>query len=88
MVPASMVREVLMRRQQRATFIQHRSVDVRSSALSLGQPVRALVKNKWFPGVFILVCPEPNSYVVRLNDGRLFRRTRWAINISVFDSTL
>ena len=35
-----------------------------------------------------VVCPEPNSYVVRLNDGRLFRRTRWAINVSVCDSTL
>ena len=35
-----------------------------------------------------VVCPEPNSYVVRLNDGRLFRRTRWAINILVCDSTL
>ena len=35
-----------------------------------------------------MVCPEPNSYVVRLNDGRLFRRTRWAINISACGSTL
>jgi hypothetical protein len=26
-------------------------------------------------------CVEPNSYLVRLSDGRLFRRTRWAINI-------
>ncbi|EFX67904.1 hypothetical protein DAPPUDRAFT_115033 [Daphnia pulex] len=27
------------------------------------------------------VCPEPQSYVVRLDDGRYFRRTRWAINV-------
>jgi hypothetical protein len=39
------------------------------------------------PGVVSVVCPEPNSYVVRLNDGRLFRRTRWAIHISICDST-
>ena len=78
----------MARRQQRAAFIQPRSVDVRSSALSVGQPVRALIKNKWLSGVVSVVCPEPNSYVVRLNDGRLFRRTRWAINVSVCDSTL
>ena len=77
-----------MRRQQGAAFIQPRSVDIRSSALSVGQPVRALIKNKWLPGVVSVVCPEPNSYVVRLNDGRLFRRTRWAIYILVCDSTL
>jgi hypothetical protein len=77
-----------VRRQQGAAFIQPRSVDIRSSALSVGQPVRALIKNKWLPGVVSVVCPEPNSYVVRLNDGRLFRRTRWAINILVCDSTL
>jgi hypothetical protein len=88
LVPASVVREELARRQQRAAFIQPRSVDVRSSALSVGQPVRALIKNKWLPGVVSVVCPEPNSYVVRLYDVRLFRRTRWAINVSVCDSTL
>jgi hypothetical protein len=88
LVPASVVREELVRRQQRAAFIQPRSVDIRSSALSVGQPVRALIKNKWLPGVVSVVCPEPNSYVVRLNDGRLFPRTHWAINILVCDSTL
>jgi hypothetical protein len=72
LVPASVVREELVRRQQGAAFIQPRSVDIRSSALSVGQPVRALIKNKWLPGVVSVVCPEPNSYVVRLNDGRLF----------------
>ena len=87
LVLASVVREELVRRQQRAAFIQPRLVDVRSSALSVGQPVRAL-KNKWLPVVVSVVCPEPNSYVMRLNDGRLFRRTRWAINVSVSDSTL
>ncbi len=34
------------------------------------------------------VCAEPNSYVVKLSDGRLFRRTRWAINISSVDCNL
>ena len=77
-----------MCRQQRAAFIQPRSVDVRSSALSVGQTVRALIKNKWLPGVVSVGFPEPSTYVVLLNDGRLFRRTRWAINISVCDSKL
>ncbi len=35
-----------------------------------------------------VVCPESNSYIVRLSDGRLFRRTHWAINISAIDSKL
>ena len=88
LVPASVVREELVCRQQRAAFIQPRSVDVRSSALSVGQTVRALIKNKWLPGVVSVYFPEPSTYVVLLNDGRLFRRTRWAINISVCDSKL
>ena len=41
----------------------------------------AYVSNKWAPGVVVSMCPEPNSYIVRLADGRLFRRTRSAINI-------
>lgn len=87
-IPASVVREELVRRQQKAAFIQPRSVDVRSFPLAVGQPVRALIKNKGLPGVVSVVCPEPNSYVVRLSDGRLFRRTCWAINISAIDSNL
>ncbi len=55
LVPASVVREELVRRQQRAAFVQPRSVDVRSSALSVGQPVRALIKKKWLSGVASVV---------------------------------
>ena len=61
--------------------MQPRPVNVRSSALNVGQRVRALIKGKWQLGVVSVVCPEPHSYIVRLTDGRLFRRTRWAINI-------
>lgn len=88
MVPASFVREELVRRPEKTAFVQPRSVDIRSSALAFGQPVRALIKDKWLPGVVSVVCPEPNSCVVRLSDGRLFRRTRRVINISAIDSKL
>ncbi|KAI9552594.1 hypothetical protein GHT06_020459 [Daphnia sinensis] len=54
LVPASFV----------PAFVQTRPVSVRSSALSVGQPVRALVKGKWQLGVVSVVCPEPHSYVV------------------------
>jgi hypothetical protein len=81
LVPASFVRQELSRRQQAAAFVQPRPVNVRSSALNVGQRVRALIKGKWQLGVVSVVCPEPHSYIVRLTDGRLFRRTRWAVNI-------
>ena len=81
LVPASFVRQELSRRQQAAPFVQPRPVNVRSSALNVGQRVRALIKGKWQLGVVSVVCPEPHSYIVRLTDGRLFRRTRWAVNI-------
>lgn len=55
-------------------------MNVRSSVLTVGQRVRALVKGKWQLGVVNVVCLEPHSYVVRLSDGLLFRRTRWEIN--------
>ena len=81
LVPASFVRQELSRRQQTAAFVQARPVSVRSSALTVGQRVRALVKGKWQLGVVNVVCPEPHSYVIRLSDDRLFPRTRWAINV-------
>ncbi|EFX78557.1 hypothetical protein DAPPUDRAFT_105150 [Daphnia pulex] len=81
LVPASFVRQELSRRQQTAAFVQPRPVSVRSSALTVGQRVRALIKGKWQLGVVNVVCPEPHSYIVRLTDGRMFRRTRWAINV-------
>ena len=39
------------------------------------------MNNWWQSGVVDKVCPEPNSYVIRLRDGRSFRRTRSAINL-------
>ena len=47
----------------------------------VGQRVRVRVSDRWEAGTVETVCPEPHSYVVRLNDGRAFRRTRHAINI-------
>lgn len=43
--------------------------------------MRARVSRKWIKGKVIQVCHQPNSYIVRLGDGRQFRRTRRAINI-------
>jgi hypothetical protein len=53
---------------------------VRFSALVVGQRVRARIGPKWWPGVVEAVCVEPLSYMVRLDDGRPFRLTRWVIN--------
>ncbi|XP_045030394.1 uncharacterized protein K02A2.6-like [Daphnia magna] len=80
-VPSSFVQLQLRRRQGKAHFQNTRCTDVRSSALFVGQRVRARVNSRWQPGTVEKVCREPNSYLVRLSDGRLFRRTRWAINI-------
>jgi hypothetical protein len=81
LVPASFVLQELSRRQQTVAFVQARPVNVRSSALTVGKRVRALIKRKWQLGFVNVVCPEPHSYIVRLSDGRMFRRTRWAINV-------
>ncbi|KAK4024922.1 hypothetical protein OUZ56_010414 [Daphnia magna] len=46
-----------------------------------GQRVRAFVSGSWLPGAVEIVCSELDSYVIRLEDGRAFRRTRRDINI-------
>lgn len=79
-VPASVVQRELSTRQARAAFGQARSPSARMSALQIGQRVRALIKDSWLPGAVSSVCSEPHSYVIQLDDGRLFRRTRWAVN--------
>ncbi|KAI9565072.1 putative uncharacterized protein K02A2.6-like [Daphnia sinensis] len=81
LVPSSFVQLQLRRRQGEAHLQNTRCTDARSSALVVGQRVRARVNSRWQPGIVEKVCVEPNSYMVRLSDGRLFRRTRWAINI-------
>ena len=53
---------------------------MRSSVLFDGQTLRTRIGSRWLPGLVEAVCKEPNSYSVRLVDGRFFRRTRWAIN--------
>jgi hypothetical protein len=50
----------------------------------VGVPVRVRVSHKWIPGIVQSVCPEPNSYVVLTDCGRLFRRNRQAINVDKF----
>lgn len=81
LVPASVVTTELSARQARATFNQARQFSSRSSALLVGQLVWTYVNNKWIHGAVHSVCPEPQSYIIRLDYGLFFRRTRWAINV-------
>ncbi|EFX77851.1 hypothetical protein DAPPUDRAFT_105814 [Daphnia pulex] len=59
-----------------ATFVQ-----AQLQPLRVGQSVRVLISGLWLPGTIESVCTVPDSYVVRLADGRVFRRTRRGINI-------
>jgi hypothetical protein len=61
LVPSTFVQQQL-RRQAEASSCQTRRVDVRSSALVLGQRVRARIGPKWLPSVAEAVCVEPHSY--------------------------
>jgi hypothetical protein len=86
-VPASFVQAQLQRRQEMACFQHGGRLDVRGSALRVGQSVRVLISGLWIPGTIESVCTVPGSYVVRLADGRVFRRTRRDINIENSSST-
>jgi hypothetical protein len=80
-VPAKFVHGKLQRCQATACFNHSGRPDVRGSALIIGQRVRAFVSGLWLPGAVEAVCSEPDSYVVRLADGRAFCRTRRDINL-------
>ena len=80
-VPATFVQAQLQRRQAMASFQHGGRLDVRGSALRVGQRVRVLISGLWLPGTIESVCTVPDSYVVRLTDGRVFRRTRRDINV-------
>lgn len=80
-VPATFVQAQLQRQQAMACFQHGGRLDVRGSALRIGQSVRVLISGLWLPGTIESVCTAPDSYVVRLADGRVFRRTRRDINI-------
>ena len=80
-VSAKFVHGQLQRRQTSASFLHGGRPDVRASALIVGQRIRAFISGLWRPGAVQSVCAEPNSYIVRLLDGRVFRRTRRDINI-------
>ena len=80
-VPAEFVRAQLQRRQASACFNHGGRPDIRGSSLIVGQRVRAFVAGLWLAGAVEAVCSEPNSNVVRMTDGRGFRRTRRDINL-------
>ncbi|EFX73962.1 hypothetical protein DAPPUDRAFT_109353 [Daphnia pulex] len=80
-VPSSLVRRELSARQTQVASLQAGFTSAQASAFRVGQAVQALVGNRWLCGMVNSVCPEPQSYVVHLDDGCLFRRTRWAINV-------
>jgi hypothetical protein len=63
--PAPFVQRELSRRQGGAFFHNVRRFDVRSLLLFVGQQVRTLIGSRWHLGAV----------------GRLFRRTRWSINV-------
>ncbi|XP_045030451.1 uncharacterized protein LOC123472640 [Daphnia magna] len=77
----SVVRRELSARQSQAAFFQAGVPNARALSLHIGQPVRALIGRRWLRGKVHSLCTEPQSYVIRLDDGRYFPRTRWAINI-------
>ncbi|XP_045035606.1 uncharacterized protein LOC123476829 [Daphnia magna] len=64
-----------------ACFQHEGRLDVRGSALKVGQSVRVLISGLWLPGTIESVCTAPDSYVVRLAEGRVFRRICRDINI-------
>ncbi|XP_057380138.1 uncharacterized protein K02A2.6-like [Daphnia carinata] len=75
------VKALLQRRQANQAFsssMQTKALPV----LTVGTPVRVRVSKKWIEGVVKSVCPQPNSYIVNTNCGRLFRRNRQAINVN------
>jgi hypothetical protein len=75
------VKILLQRRQANQAF----NSSTRSKVLSnlvVGTPVRVRISKKWIGGVVKSVCPEPNSYIISTNCGRLFRRNRQAINVN------
>lgn len=81
-LPATFVCEQLHRRQATACVQQGaRIADVQGSSLIVGQHVRVLISGLWLPGAVKSACSEPDSYIVRLADGRFFRRTRRDINM-------
>ncbi|XP_045032022.1 uncharacterized protein LOC123474170 [Daphnia magna] len=80
-ISSSVVRRELSARQSQAAFVQAGVPNARASSLHIGQPLRALIGRRWLRGKVHSLCTEPQSYVIRLDDGRYFRRTRWAINI-------
>ncbi len=73
LIPSSFVQQQSRRRQGEAHFQNMRRTDARSSALVVGQRMRARVNSPMQKGAVEKVCVEPNSYLVRLSDGRLFR---------------
>ncbi|KZR99822.1 Uncharacterized protein APZ42_004170, partial [Daphnia magna] len=72
-ISSSVVRRELSARQSQAAFFQAGVPNARASSLHIGQPVRALIGRRWLRGKVHSLCTEPQSYVIRLDDGRYFR---------------
>lgn len=61
----------------------HRQLSLnRGSILGVGQTVRVRVEKKWLPEKLSSICQQQNSYVIRTTNGREYRRTRSAINVT------
>jgi hypothetical protein len=71
-VPVPFVQSQLSQRQGDASFHNVHRFDVRCSLLFVGQKVRTLIGSRWHLGAVVAVGAEPNSYLIRLVDGRLF----------------
>ena len=71
----------LRARQMMAQFNNSRSPSQRGSALEINQRVWVRVSEKWIQGKIAKICQELHSYLVATQDGRMFRRTREAINM-------
>ncbi|KAI9550797.1 hypothetical protein GHT06_006750 [Daphnia sinensis] len=80
-VPAKFVHGQLQRRQATACSNHGGRPDICGSALIVRQRVRAFVSGLWLAGAVENICSDPDSYVVRLADGRAFHRTRRDINV-------
>jgi hypothetical protein len=85
-VPATFVQAQLQLRQAMACFQHGCHLDVGGSALRVGQRVRVLISGVWLPGTIEIVSTAPDSYVIRLGDGRVFRRTSRDSNINNLSS--
>jgi hypothetical protein len=72
-------------------FIRHRRDVENFSDFGVPEVIMSdngsFISDSWFPDAVEAVCSEPDSYVVKLADWRVFRRTRRVINLDNLPST-